>query len=364
MNTATKLGAYAAGLALAFGGALGVGTAVGPVDAGASSSDAGGAHGSPHAGSPQEGATTEHGDRDTATSTGGEGRHAEAGGIPGGLAVSQGGYTFAPTQDTLSAGQPTTLRFTITGPDGAPVTRYTPEHDEDLHLVVVRRDLSGFQHLHPTLGPDGVWSQPLTLPAAGDYRAFADFVPAAEGARPLTLGVDLHAAGPYSPKPLPAPSRTATVDGYTVTLTGDLRAGRSSPLTLSVSKDGQPVTDLEPYLAAYGHLVALRAGDLAYLHVHPEGHPGDGTTPAGPEVRFAAEVPSAGAYRLYLDFRHGGVVRTAEFTATAATPAGSGGVRAPAPSAPSATSSGNGHGEDGHTHVTPSASPSNTGGSR
>jgi hypothetical protein len=82
------------------------------------------------------------------------------------------------------------------------------------------------------------------------------------------------------------------------------------------------VTDLQPYLAAYGHLVALRQGDLAYLHVHPEGVPGDGKTPAGPEIAFVAEVPSAGGYRLFLDLQHDGVVRTAEFTVdTAGTPA-------------------------------------------
>ena len=75
------------------------------------------------------------------------------------------------------------------------------------------------------------------------------------------------------------------------------------------------MTDLEPYLGAYGHLVALREGDLAYLHVHPE----DGD--AGPEVPFAVEVPSAGGYRLFFDFQHDGVVRTAEL-AVAATAGG------------------------------------------
>ena len=70
-------------------------------------------------------------------------------------------------------------------------------------------------------------------------------------------------------------------------------------------RDGEPVTDLEPYLGAYGHLVALRAGDLAYLHVHPEGGRGP--------VAFRAEVPSEGAYHLFLDFKHDGVVRTAAF---------------------------------------------------
>ena len=84
-------------------------------------------------------------------------------------------------------------------------------------------------------------------------------------------------------------------------------------LTLTCPEDGQPVTDLEPYLGAYGHLVALREGDLAYLHVHPGGEPGDGTTQPGPDIEFGAEVPSAGGYHLYLDFKHDGVVRTAQF---------------------------------------------------
>ncbi len=83
--------------------------------------------------------------------------------------------------------------------------------------------------------------------------------------------------------PLLRPPRTSArrrVDGYTVSLKGDLAPGADSALTLSVSRGGKPVTDLDPYLGAFGHLVALRTGDLAYLHVHPEGHPGDGTTTA------------------------------------------------------------------------------------
>ena len=117
--------------------------------------------------------------------------------------------------------------------------------------------------------------------------------------------------------PLPPPALTSAVGEYRVTLTGELVPGTTSKLTLTVDKGGVPVTDLQPYLAAYGHLVALRQGDLAYLHVHPDGEPGDGKTKPGPNIVFYAEVPSAGTYRLYLDFKHGDVVRTAEFTVVA-----------------------------------------------
>jgi len=106
----------------------------------------------------------------------------------------------------------------------------------------------------------------------------------------------------------------APANGYEVTLTGTPVPGKATPLILTVSKDGRPVRDLQPYLGAYGHLVALRSGDLAYLHVHPTGEPGDGATTPGPRVSFAATAPSAGAYRLFFDFRHEGKVHTAAFT--------------------------------------------------
>jgi hypothetical protein len=63
-------------------------------------------------------------------------------------------------------------------------------------------------------------------------------------------------------------------------------------------------------LGAKGHLVALREGDLAYLHVHPE----EQASVAPGTVAFAATYPSAGRYRLFLQFRAGGRVHTAPVT--------------------------------------------------
>jgi hypothetical protein len=247
--------------------------------------------------------------------------------VPGGLQISQDGYTLVPKMTTVTPGKRTDFRFTVTGPDGKPVTRFEPLHGKKLHLIVARRDLSGFQHLHPSEAGGGVWTIPLTLPEAGAYRFFTDIKPAG-AKKQLTLGTDVVAPGDYNPRPLPRTEQVAKVDGYEVKLTGPLVPGRSSRLTLSVSKGGRAVTDLEPYLEAYGHLVALRDRDLAYLHVHPDGEPGDGRTKPGPDVTFYAEVPSPGTYRLYLDFQHEGKVRTAEFTAVA----GAGGTPAPEPS--------------------------------
>lgn len=314
MHTGLKMAGYALGLAAVFGAAIGIGAAVGPSPTVAEVAA------EPHSG---DGDADE---MDTAAMT-------AAAELPGGLMVSQDGYTLALADLSIPAGPTVPLRFQILGPDGTPVTGYQTKHDKDLHLIVVRRDLTGFQHVHPTLAQDGTWSVPVDLSAAGEYRVFADFTPNGHDAG-LTLGADLAVPGSYDPRPLPAPAGTAeVVDGYRVTLDGRLVAGQDSELTLTVSKDGAPVTDLQPYLAAYGHLVALRAGDLAYLHVHPAGEPGDGVTPAGPDITFYATAPSAGDYRLFLNFQHDGVVRTAEFTLTAARAPGAATTTTPPPSA-------------------------------
>ncbi len=324
MKPALTLGTYAAALALVFGAAVGVGNAVGPVGTAGSEPAA-------HAGDHAAGAVhTEAPSRGTA-----------AGLEAGGLAVSQEGYTLRLAQDTAAVGAPSELSFTISGPDGRPVTDYIPSHDRDLHLIVARRDLTGFQHVHPSRDAAGTWSVPLAFAQPGPYKVFADFVPTGRD-RALTLAADLTVPGDYAPTPLPADTSVTSVDGYDVALAGQLVAGTSSRLTLTVSKDGRPVTDLQPYLGAYGHLVALRDGDLAYLHVHPEGDLADPQTRPGPDVVFYADVPAAATYRLFLDFQHAGTVRTAALTATAVRPGETtpiGGGTEPAP-----------HGSEPHGH--------------
>ena len=236
---------------------------------------------------------------------------------PGGLSVSQNGYTLEFDSTILAAGvQP--VSFRVIGPDGQAVTEFVPEHEKELHFIAVRRDTAGFQHVHPVMDEKGTWSVELAL-EPGDWRFFTDIHPADHDGT-MTLGTDVAVAGPYDPRPLPEATGIARIGEYTVALEGELLPGEASELTLTVSRNDRPVTDLQPYLAAYGHLVALRVGDLGYLHVHPEGEPGDGTTAPGPEIAFMAIAPTAGTYRLFLDFQHNDVVRTAEFTVrTAAT---------------------------------------------
>ncbi|KUI14020.1 hypothetical protein AU193_08280 [Mycobacterium sp. GA-1285] len=231
---------------------------------------------------------------------------------PGGLQVTESGYTLDVAQPLPPANRTWPLEFRVLDQRGAPVTQFDETHEKLMHLIVVRNDLSAFQHVHPVLDDRGTWRTPVDFSRSGDYRVFADFVPTDGPA--LTLGANVHVAGPYSPVPLPAVDTSAAVDEYTVTLSGVPKTGEASTLSLTVHRDGVPVYDLQPYLGAYGHLVALRAADLAYLHVHPLGGVGDARTRPGPAIEFHTTFPSAGQYRLFLDFQHRDVVRTAEFT--------------------------------------------------
>jgi hypothetical protein len=279
MRPVTKLSSYALVLVAVLGGGAAVGAAVGPIDLGDE---------------PATHASDDHG---------GETTHDEGSDLPAaGLLVAQDGYTLVPDTTTLAGGTP--FGFVVTGPDGHAVVDFDVEHDKQLHLIVASRDLRRFAHVHPERDADGRWRVDLPDLPPGPYRAFADFRPT--GGPALVLGVDVVVPGELaSPTPLLA-STVVDVDGFEVTLDGHAEAGTTSTMTVTVRRDGEVVTTA-PYLGAAGHLVALRDGDLAYLHVHPLDD-----EPAGP-VRFGVELPSSGTYALFFDFLVDGTVHTAPF---------------------------------------------------
>ncbi len=272
--------------------------------AGQNAADDGHGHGAAHDDTGT--APHTHNDDGTVTPVGGT---SVAGEAVGGLTLTAQGLTIVPERTTFPAGKAQDLAFRITGPGGAPITTYAVVHDKPLHMVVIRRDLSGFQHLHPTMAADGTWRVPLTLAAPGSYRAVADFT-AVVGGRQVatTLGVDLTVPGTYAPAALPAPVRQAVTGDFRVAYEGEPRTGSSQPLLMTVTTQGRPAA-LEPYLGAYGHLVVLREGDVGYVHVHPEAALVDG------KVKFWLAAPGPGRYRMFLDFQVGGTVHTAAWTA-------------------------------------------------
>jgi hypothetical protein len=293
MNTAGRLGLYAAGVAVAFAGAYGISAAVVPSGLAADLTK-GSTMQDHHQGMAHSASTSEA--------------------LPG-LSLSAGGYILSSVHAPAAVGESSELSFQILDGNGEPLRDFERSHDKDLHLIVVRSDGANFRHVHPVLDKEtGTWSLPWEWNEAGTYRVYADFAPAVEGGPDkLTLSRTVDVAGDFVPATATETRTTAQVAGFDLSVEGDLVAGTASDLTVSVSRDGEPVTGLEPYLGAFGHLVALREGDLAYLHVHAEGEePQPGET-SGPEIHFAAAAPTAGRYLLYLDFQVDGEVHTAEF---------------------------------------------------
>ena len=226
-----------------------------------------------------------------------------------GLGIAQDGFELTAVTAPTEVGSDGELSLTVTGPEGQPVTDFELEHEKELHLIVVRADGQYFEHVHPEMNEDGTWSIPWQWEAAGSYRVFADFVPADTG-EGITLSTTVQVPGDYAAVPA-EPASEATVDDFGITVEGDLVAGSSSELTMTISRGGEPVTELEPYLGAFGHLVALRDGDLAYLHVHPHGDTPEAGDTSGPEIVFEATAPTEGRYLLFLDFQVDGQVYTA-----------------------------------------------------
>jgi len=294
MDPRKRIALFVAGLVVVFATALALGSATDPVETEAES----------HGGA-------EHGGHGVAEERGtGHGGHKSAV-APAGLAVSEGGYSLRLLPFFAAAGEVRQLRFRIEGPDGETARDFDRLHEREMHLIVVRRDGAHFQHLHPELDASGIWTTPLVLPAAGVYRAFADF---SAGGRDHTLATDLFASGAFVARSFPAPAPVDETAGYEVRL-GDStppRAGQPASLRFAVTRDGRTVDDLKNYLGAKGHLVALREGDLAFLHVHPD------EAAAANEIPFTAHFPTAGRYRLYLQFKRVGQVSTAEFTVAVA----------------------------------------------
>ncbi|MFE4603261.1 hypothetical protein ACFRKE_20675 [Kitasatospora indigofera] len=231
-----------------------------------------------------------------------------------GLPAEGDGYRLDSPAGDLRAGRPASYPFTITGPDGRAVTDFAEVQTEKLHFYAIRADLTGYQHLHPTMAADGTWTADPAALDPGDWRLYASFTPntGPRKGKEFVLGRTLTVPGTATSVPLPAVGDSATVDGCTATVQGELTAGRAGPLTVTFSRDGRPITDLQPYLDSYAHLSAFHEGDQALAHLHP-------ITPVtgdhgGPALTFYALLGKPGNWRVFLQFRTAGQLHTAEFT--------------------------------------------------
>lgn len=186
--------------------------------------------------------------------------------------------------------------------NGTAVVDFGENHGALMHLIAIRRDLSGFQHVHPVMAADGTWTAALDLGTPGAWRLVADTAPTAAGSA-VVLDTDVFVSGDAPVVDL-GPATPLDGSGTVPTAAGTIVQRNGLEFTV------EPATGLEPYLGEAAHLVAFRVGDLAYAHLHAHSaHDGD---PPG-VFRFDDTLPGPGTYRLVLEFARAGAVESAEF---------------------------------------------------
>ena len=212
-------------------------------------------------------------------------------------------------------GRPTRLVVAITDTaTGRPIADLTRSHEAWMHMVVTRADLATFAHIHPQpTGRPGQLAVELTFPTPGHYIVNADFRRQGETADVHARQVIPVAGATPAAAQLAEGPRTVVVDGVRVRLDGDAAGGGGDSdlrVTLADAATGEPIDDLQPYLAAAGHVVVMRADGATFAHEHaevtdPAGRPVfalPGTT-FGPDLDVHARFPTAGLYRLWAQFR-------------------------------------------------------------
>jgi hypothetical protein len=245
----------------------------------------------------------------------------------------------------VRAGQNIKLFFRITHPgSGEKITKFETVHDRQYHLFVISQDMEFFQHIHPEEGADGTWSIEARLPKPGYYKILSDFMPS--GGAPQFIARPLVTAGyagdleTNSAHLVPDSVSTKTVEDLTAMVSYDppeFVAGQYGHITfhLTDSATKRPVTDLQTYLAAFGHTLIMSEDMVDYVHSHPIDtlgpNPDDGTPPqflippdaeqatlealrGGPDVTFEGLMPKPGNYRAWTQFRRNGKVHTFAFT--------------------------------------------------
>lgn len=232
----------------------------------------------------------------------------------------------------VRAGEPFRLEITVREPVSRAVVReFATVHDKRYHLFVISQDLEYYAHVHPEQQTDGSWALNVTVPKAGYYKLYSDFLPA--GGTPQVVALPLVTAGfrgdLASSGALLRPDRVLNknVGDMTVAMSlpaGGFVAGREETFAchLTERRGGAPVSDIEPYLAAWGHTLVMSEDTQSVVHAHPvELVPaGEPSARGGPTITFKALFPKAGRYRLWTQLKRHEEVVTAVFTVDVVSP--------------------------------------------
>ena len=192
-------------------------------------------------------------------------------------------------------------------------------------------DFNVFKHIHPEdfgnmedMKKSGSYSVEFIFPRAGKYIIAIDFMIDDDMIAKHFI-VDVKGE-PKLDKLNPDFSREFNFDGYNVDLTipDKITSGEEFVLNYRVEKDGEPVTDLEPYLGAPMHVAVISIDLKNFAHTHGEldssGMMNEGVNHEmglpekfGPEIKAHVTFPAKGIYFVAGEINHNGKVIVSKF---------------------------------------------------
>ena len=198
--------------------------------------------------------------------------------------------------------------------NGSVIEDFTIVHEKLMHLIVIKSDLTSYRHLHPEKRGNTFY-QTITFPTEGVYNLYTEFQPE-NNVQGIAIGKQQVGLGSEEQASLAVTPLTRNFDDYQIALNPqEVGVGKTSYMTFSIrdSRTGQLITDLEPYLGAFGHLVIVSEDTKEYLHVHPSEEIRDTRRRGGPEVQFVTQFEEPGMYKVFFQFQRGGKVELAEY---------------------------------------------------
>lgn len=284
----------------------------------------------------------------------------------------------ASVAEVRGAGDARTLRLTITDSlfFGGRATPLMPDHGKLVHLFAVRERAPDagapgegadvLAHLHPVRVDSARFDAPLPPIPAGRYRVYADVVHESGLARTLVAAAEVPAGADGAAARRPggasdgdeawfaggaadAGSRAPLGDALTLSMrsAGRMPAGQDTTLRFDVRDAAGRLVEVEPYMGMAGHAMVMRRDGEVFVHLHPSGtvsmaaqerllrrergdtvlHGADQPVAADPHGAHGAVYPGAlafpfafprpGDYRVWVQVRAGGRVRTAAFDVVA-----------------------------------------------
>jgi hypothetical protein len=241
----------------------------------------------------------------------GHGGHGNHGGMTMPAAEGAETTTAKLTTENIQAGAETKLVIDVKDKSGQAVDKFETFQTKLMHLIVVSDDLQTFSHIHPIYKQKGRFEVQANFPQGGNYTLVSDYKPAGQAEQVSLMPVKVAGKSPSSPK-LDF-TKAKSIGDTKVQLTADnLKAGKETMLVFKMQQaNGQPVTDLKPYLGERGHLVIMQQSSpltrADYIHAHAA------EPVTGGEVHFVTTFPKAGKYKMWGQFNRNGKIVTADF---------------------------------------------------